>query len=126
MNPDTGEPHRIKLVTDNGGAFKGVAFAKYVASRPELLHIRTGAKSPGQNGVRERGFGSLKYEHLYQVHEQIATVEDLHREAEHYRGVFNHIRPHEALGKHRAIEIRTDPLPHPIHKHQTEDLVPEA
>lgn len=55
---------RIRLVTDNGGAFKGAAFAKFIASRPELAHIRTRAKSPGQNGVRERAFGSLKYEHL--------------------------------------------------------------
>jgi len=70
VNPATGEVHRIKLVTDNGGAFKGAAFARFIASRPELLHIRTRAKSPGQNGVRERGFGSLKYEHLYRVHEQ--------------------------------------------------------
>jgi putative transposase len=126
VNPDTGQPHRIKLVTDNGGAFKGAAFARFIASRPELLHIRTRAKSPGQNGVRERGFGSLKYEHLYRVHEQIATVEDLYREAEAYRQVFNEIRPHEALGFHRPIEIVRDPRLHPIHKHQTEDLVPEA
>lgn len=126
VDPDTGDPHRIKLVTDNGGAFKGVAFAKFIASRPELLHIRTRAKSPGQNGVRERAFGTLKYEHLYRVHEQIATVEDLHREAEHYRGVFNHIRPHEALSFHRPIEILANPLLHPIHKNQPEDLVPQA
>jgi transposase InsO family protein len=125
-DPDTGQPHRIKLVTDNGGAFKGVAFAKFIASRPELLHIRTRAKSPGQNGVRERGFGSLKYEHLYRVHEQIATVEDLYREAEAYRVVFNQIRPHEALGFHRPIEVLADPLLHPIHKNQPEDLVPKA
>ena len=126
VDPDTGDPHRIKLVTDNGGAFKGVAFARFIASHPELLHIRTRAKSPGQNGVRERAFGTLKYEHLYRVHEQIGTVEDLHREAEHYRGVFNHIRPHEALGFHRPIEILANPLLHPIHKNQPEDLVPQA
>jgi transposase InsO family protein len=96
MNPKTGEIRRIKLVTDNGGAFKGVAFARFIASRPELLHIRTRAKSPGQNGVRERGFGSLKYEHLYRVHEQIATVEDLYREAEAYRAVFNAVSPRYA------------------------------
>ncbi|MEY9860800.1 transposase InsO family protein [Catenulispora sp. GAS73] len=31
-DPDTGQPHWIKLVTDNGGAFKGFAFAS-LASR---------------------------------------------------------------------------------------------
>lgn len=126
VNPATGEIRRIKLVTDNGGAFKGAAFARFIASRPELLHIRTRAKSPGQNGVRERGFGSLKYEHLYRVHEQIATVEDLYHQAEAYRQIFNHIRPHEALGFRRPVEILRDPSLHPIHKNQTRDLVPEA
>ncbi|WP_406723865.1 hypothetical protein WJ438_03180 [Streptomyces sp. GD-15H] len=57
---DTGEIRRIKLVTDNGAAFKGAAFARFTASRPELLHIRARAKSPGRNGARERAFGSLK------------------------------------------------------------------
>jgi putative transposase len=123
---EDGTPVRIRLVTDNGGAFKGAAFARFIASRPELLHIRTRAKSPGQNGVRERAFGSLKYEHLYRHASQIATLTDLYREAEHYRQVFNHIRPHEALTMRRPIEVIADPSLHPIHNIQTEDLVPEA
>jgi putative transposase len=123
---ETGNPARIRLVTDNGGAFKGAAFARFIASRPELLHIRTRAKSPGQNGVRERAFGSLKYEHLYRHASQIATLGDLYREAEHYRQIFNHIRPHEALAMRRPIEIIRDPSLHPIRNIQTEDLVPEA
>ena len=45
---DVGGPVRIKLVTDNGRAFKGAAFAPFIASRPELLHIRTRAKSPAR------------------------------------------------------------------------------
>jgi transposase InsO family protein len=111
LHPETGEPVRIKLVTDNGGAFKGAAFARFIASRPELLHIRTRAKSPGQNGVRERAFGSLKYEHLYRI--EIEDLPTLAREAEHYRHVFNHIRPHEALAGHRPIEVYNDPSLHP-------------
>jgi len=126
VHAETGDPVRIRLVTDNGGAFKGAAFARFVASRPELLHIRTRAKSPGQNGVRERAFGSLKYEHLYRHADQIATLADLHREAEHYRYVFNEIRPHEALGMHRPAEIIRDPSLHPIHNIQTNESVPEA
>ncbi len=124
-HPD-GTPVRIKLVTDNGPAFKGAAFATFIASRPELVHIRTRAKSPGQNGVRERAFGSLKYEHLYRHADQIDTLADLHREAEHYRTVFNEIRPHEALGMRRPTEIIRDPSLHPVHKNQIQDLVPEA
>lgn len=110
-DPSTGEIRRIKLVTDNGGAFKGHAFAAFIASRPELLHIRTRRKSPGQNGVRERAFGSLKYEHLYRT--EIDDLPALAREAEAYRQIFNHIRPHEALGLHRPIEVHRDPTLRP-------------
>jgi hypothetical protein len=126
VHPETGDPVRIKLVTDNGGAFKGAAFAKFIASRPELLHIRTRVRSPGQNGVRERAFGSLKYEHLYRHADQIATLADLHREAEHYRMIFNQIRPHEALAMRRPIEIIADPSLHPIHNIPKKESVPEA
>lgn len=110
-DPDTGEIRRIKLVTDNGGAFKGAAFARFIASRPELLHVRTRAKSPGQNGVRERAFGSLKYEHLYRL--EIEDLTELAREAEAYRHIFNHLRPHEALAGRRPIEVYNDPSLHP-------------
>jgi transposase InsO family protein len=110
-DPHTGEIRRIKLVTDNGAAFKGAAFARFIASRPELLHIRTRRRSPGQNGVRERAFGSLKYEHLYRI--EIDDLPALAREAEAYRHVFNHIRPHEALAGRRPIEVYTHPSLHP-------------
>lgn len=103
-DPTTGKIRRIKLVTDNGAAFKGARFAGFIASRPELLHIRTRRRSPGQNGVRERAFGSLKYEHLYRI--EIADGQTLAAEAEHYRHVFNTIRPHEALGMRRPAETR--------------------
>jgi hypothetical protein len=43
-NPVTGKIYRIKLVTDNGGAFTSSRFAASIASRPELLHIRTRRK----------------------------------------------------------------------------------
>lgn len=105
-DPDTGKPKRIKLVTDNGGAFKGRAFAAFIASRTEFVHIRTRRKSPGQNGVRERAFGSLKYEHLYR--QEIETLPDLHRETEAYRQIFNKIRPHEALGFHTPTAVHFD------------------
>ncbi|MFF3460665.1 hypothetical protein ACFYXH_41655 [Streptomyces sp. NPDC002730] len=43
QNPDTGQIRRIKLVTDNGGALKGAAFARFIASRPSC---RTSAPAP--------------------------------------------------------------------------------
>lgn len=126
VHPETGDPVRIKLVTGNGAAFKGAASARFIASRPELPHIRTRAKSPGQNGVRERAFGSLKHEHLYRHAPEIATLADLHREAEHYRMIFNQTRPHEALPMRRPIEITADPSLHPIRNNQKTESVPEA
>jgi putative transposase len=109
----TGKVRRIKLVTDNGSAFKGAAFARFIASRTEFIHIRTRRRSPGQNGVRERAFGSLKYEHLYRM--EIDDLPTLAHQAERYRQVFNHIRPHEALKGHRPIEIYRNPSLHPQH-----------
>ena len=59
----------------------------------------------------------MKYEHLYRHAEQIATLADLHREAEAYRMILSHARSHEALGMRRPIEIiHHDPSLHPIHK----------
>ena len=112
-DPVTGEITHLRIVTDNGGAFKGAAFARFIASRFELRHIRTRRKSPGQNGVRERAFGSLKYEHLYR--QEIDDLPTLVREAEAYRQVFNHVRPHETLGGRRPIEVHRDPTLHPQH-----------
>lgn len=112
LDPPSGKIRRIRLVTDNGPAFRGTAFARFLAGRSdELLHIRTRRHSPGQNGVRERAFGSLKYEHLYR--HEIETLDDLTREAESYRQVFNLTRPHESLGMRRPIEAHLAPTPNP-------------
>jgi len=61
--PVSGEIRPIALVSDNEPCFKAVRFAAFIQKRPELIHIRTRRKSPQQNGVRGRAFGSLKYEH---------------------------------------------------------------
>ncbi len=109
-DPVTGEVVPITLVTDNGGPFRSARFEHFIASRPELRHVRTRVKSPGQNGVRERAFQSLKYEHLYTL--EIQDGLDLTREAENFRDVFNMLRPHEALSWNRPIDIhagRADP-----------------
>ncbi len=93
----------ITVVTDNGGPFKSFRFGAFITSQPALRHVRTRVKSPGQNGVRERAFGSLKYEWLYL--EPIDDPLDLVREAEAFRIEFNHIRPHEALAWNRPAEV---------------------
>jgi len=91
---------------DNGPCFKAARFAAFVEKRPELIHIRTRRKSPQQNGVRERAFSSLKYEHLYRL--EIDDGFDLGRETESYRHVFNTIRPHEALAWRRPFDVHLE------------------
>jgi transposase InsO family protein len=105
VDTDTGELQpAITVVTDNGGPFKSFRFGAFITSHPALTHVRTKAKSPGQNGVRERAFGSLKYERLYL--EPIDDPLDLVREAERFRVEFNTIRPHEALAWNRPHEVQ--------------------
>lgn len=60
-------------------------------------------KDPGQNGSRERGFGTLKCERLY-----IDEIDDalmLTKHAEEYRIEYNRIRPHEAIAWNRPREV---------------------
>jgi putative transposase len=59
--------------------------------------------SPGQNGSRERGFGTLKYERLY-----LDEIEDAlmpANRAEEYRLEYNEVRPHEAITWNRPKEV---------------------
>jgi transposase InsO family protein len=72
-------------------------------------------KSPGQNGVRERAFESLKYERLYR--QPIDDPLDLAREAEAFRVEVNTIRPHEALAWNR---------PHEVHRGIAEPSIPNS
>ena len=93
----------VTLVTDNGGPFRTFRFETFIAQHPELRHVRTRVKSPGQNGSRERGFESLKYERPC-LHE-IADGLDLVRHAEDYRIEYNTVRPHEALAWNTPMDV---------------------
>ncbi len=104
----TGEIRPVAVVTDNGPCFKSRRFAAFVDAHPELIHIRTKRKSPGQNGVRERAFGSLKYEHLYR--HEIDDGHDLGLHVERYRQLFNTIRPHHSLTGRRPLDVHLDTL----------------
>ncbi|MGH3462144.1 MAG: integrase core domain-containing protein [Kribbellaceae bacterium] len=60
-----------------------------------LRHARTRVTSPQTNGVVERFFGPLKYEHLYR-----ATITDgdaLAVGVAVFRQTYNTLRPHQAL-----------------------------
>ena len=104
VDPDTGELLPVvTLVTDNGGPFRSFVFEAFIALHPELAHVRTRVKTPGQNGSRERGFGTLKYERLYL--DQIDDAVMLAQRAEDYRVEYNEIRPHEAIAWNRPKEV---------------------
>ena len=101
----------VTIVTDNGGPFRSFRFEAFIATHPELRHVRTRVKTPGQNGSRERGFGSLKYERLFL--EEIPDALDLVAHAEDYRVEYNTVRPHEALAWNRPEDVHlglADPL----------------
>jgi hypothetical protein len=64
-------PLPIAVVSDNGPCFRGETVAQaFSGPDPLLRHVRTRVRSPRTNGVVERFFGSLKYEHLYQLADQ--------------------------------------------------------
>ena len=61
-------PAPVAVVTDNGPCFRGGTFAEaFTGDDPLLRHVRTRIRSPQTNGVVERFFGTLKYEHLYRA-----------------------------------------------------------
>ncbi|MGC0274235.1 integrase core domain-containing protein [Pseudactinotalea sp. Z1739] len=101
----------VTIVTDNGGPFRSFRFEHFITAHPELHHVRTRVKTPGQNGSRERGFGSLKYERLFL--EEIDDVLDLVEHANAYRAEYNTTRPHEGISWNRPLEVHlglADPL----------------
>lgn len=114
----TGEVRPVAVVTDNGGCFKSGRFARFIGEHPELIHIRTRAKSPGQNGVRERAFQSLKYEHLYRL--EIDDGHQLGLETETYRQLFNTIRPHQTLHGRRPLDVHLEACQTPPTPKQSE------
>lgn len=95
VDPKTGELLPVvTIVTDNGGPFQSFRFESFITAHPELDHVRTRVKTPGQNGSRERGFGTLKYEQLYpdKINDAIALAE----RAKDYQIEYNELRPHKA------------------------------
>ncbi len=93
----------VTIVTDNGGPFRSFRLEAFIAGRPELRRVRTRVRSPGQNGSRERGFGTLKYERLFLA--DIPDALDLIAHAEAYRVDYNTVRPHEALAWNRPHDV---------------------
>jgi putative transposase len=78
----------------------GTCFACSTGDDPLFRHVHTRVRSPQTNGVVERFFGTLKYEHLYR-----ATIGDgnaLAVEVNLFRHTCNTLRPHQALDERRT------------------------
>jgi hypothetical protein len=91
-------------VSDNGSCFRGETHqATFVGNDPLLCQVRTRVRSPQTNGVIERVFGTLKYEHLYR-----APIDDggrLAMETARFRDIYDRIRPHRSLGDRTPREV---------------------
>jgi transposase InsO family protein len=98
----TGEITPVILVSDNGPCYKSHAFTRYIASRPELTHVRTRRRSPQTNGVIERYHGAIQIEHLWR--QLPADGAEMTQMVEAFRQLYNTIRPHETLAGARPIE----------------------
>lgn len=107
VDPDTGELHPVIVVTDIGPAYKLTDFARFIAGRPELRHVRTRHYAPQTNGVVERFNASLKYEHLYRL--EIGDGQALVDEVDDYRTTYNTIRPHESVDWARPLDAYLKP-----------------
>ena len=114
IDETTGEVLPLVVVTDNGPAMKSIAVARWFAARSHLAHVRTRHRAPHTNGVVERWFESLKYEHLYR--HDIANGIDLADHVAAFTDTYNTTRPHQAPNQKRPLdaylEART-PQPNP-------------
>ena len=104
IDEETGEVTPVvTIVTDNGGPFRSLNFQLFITTHPELRHVRTKVRIPGQNGSRECGLGTLKYERLFldEIDDALMLIE----RAEDYRIEYNIERPHEAIDWNRPMEV---------------------
>ena len=123
VDTDTGELLPVlTIVTDNGGPFRSLNFELFIMRHPELRHVRTRVKSPGQNGSRERGFGTLKYERLFL--DEIPDALTLIERAEDYRVEYNTERPHEAIAWNRPLEVHLGLADPTTPTFETEEILP--
>ena len=91
----------LTIVTDNGGPFRSFTFEAFIATRPELRHVRTRVRPPGQNG-------SL------QLVDQIGA----------YRHDYNHVRPHEAIAWNRPADVYAGTADPTVPNFETKEILP--
>ena len=111
-DPGDAEIATLRLVTDNGPCSTSARFGASVASKHHIAHIRTRRRAPWTNGVIERFFAAIKYEHLYR--REITTGVELASQVDSFRAIYNTIRSHEAIAMRQpssATDRRRPPNP---------------
>lgn len=122
-DPETGQIlPAVTIVTDNGGPFRSFRFEAFITAHPELTHVRTRVRTPGQNGSRERGFGTLKYERLFI--DEIDDANQLATHTEDYRIEYNQIRPHQAIAWNRPKEVHHGDADPKIPTFESKEILP--
>lgn len=102
-------PAPIAIVSDNGPCYRGKDFQTlFTGQDPLLRHIRTRIKTPQTNGVIERFFETLKYEHLFRGY--IGDGDALDMEAHRFRIIYNTIRPHQAIHDRTPQQAYLNPI----------------
>ncbi|GAB3617342.1 hypothetical protein GCM10027416_18990 [Okibacterium endophyticum] len=101
--------------TDNGGPFRVIELPVVHHHPPRAAARAHEGPRPRQNGSRERGFGTLKYERLF-LHDIPDGIELIER-ATSYRIEYNNARPPEAITWNRRVN-RAPRQSHPnFHRH---------
>src|SRR5699024_11280647 len=102
--------------------FTSLNVHSFAASRPDLRYVRTSKNSPGQDGSRERGFGTVKYDRLFldDIPDSLTLVE----RAEDYRIEYNDTRPHEAISWNRPAEVHLGLADPTIPNFEREQILP--
>ena len=109
-DPTTGEIGRLRIVTDNGPASRVDGLPPGWRPRNTSSTSGPATRRPWTNGVIERWFRSVKYERLYR--REISDGLELARQVDDYLGIFNSIRPHEAIGMKTPLSVyRQTPKP---------------
>ena len=85
------------------GRFGPYRFESFITAHPGLVHVCSRVRTPGRNGSRERGFGTLTYERL--CLDEIDDVLVLAGRAGAYRIEYNELWLHEAISWNRPKEV---------------------
>jgi putative transposase len=98
-------PFKVEAIQVDGGSEFMAEFETACQSRGLKLYVLP-PKSPQMNGGVERCNGAWRYE-FYAAYELPATVEDLNPIIDSFQHLYNHHRPHGALGGLTPSEYRS-------------------